>query len=159
HVARYEKGERNYQGRWLPAAEEQALRSDLKRGWRVESEHYVVTTNHSLEGGVALVRRVGNIPPRWRPGVVACAPTRRRLEGRAPRKDTKQHQVVYFRDRDEYNRALRSSQPKIDMTLGIYFDQPRTAYFFAGDEQEAGTLFHEATHQLFHESRAVADQV
>ncbi len=45
------------------------------------------------------------------------------------------------------------------MTLGIYFDSTRTAYFFAGEEQEPGTLFHEATHQLFHEMRPAARDV
>ncbi len=45
------------------------------------------------------------------------------------------------------------------MTLGIYFDTTRKAYFFAGDEQDPGTLYHEGAHQLFQETRNVAPQV
>lgn len=35
----------------------------------------------------------------------------------------------------------------------------QTAYFFAGDDQEPGTVYHEATHQLFQESGPVVANV
>ena len=38
HVDRYERGERNYQGRWLAAEAEVALRHNLKPGFRSQSE-------------------------------------------------------------------------------------------------------------------------
>ena len=38
------------------------------------------------------------------------------------------------------------------MTLGIYFDHRRSSHFFAGPEQDSGTIYHEAVHQLFQES-------
>lgn len=163
HVERYEKGQRYYQGRWMPAAEEAALRSDIKRGWRVESEHYLVTSNHSLEAGVALAGRLEMLYAVWRQvfaGFTASdAQLARVFEGRAMRRESKPHEVVYYRTREEYDRALRVHQPQIDITLGIYFDHARTAYFFAGGDQEPGTLYHEASHQLFHESQAVAPHV
>ena len=161
HVERYERGERYYQGRWMPAAEEAQLRADLERGWRVESTHYVVTTNHSLEEGVRLSRQLERLHDIWRQVFISftddAARLRRRFAGRAPR--GKQHNVVYFRDRDQYNLALRPAQPKIDITLGIYLDRTRTAYFFAGEDQDPGTIYHEATHQLFQESRPVVHDV
>ncbi len=163
HVERYERGERNYLGRWMTEKEEAAMRSDINPGWRVETDHYVVTTNHSLEEGVALARRLEMLHGIWRQVFVDYlfteAELARRFEGRVQRRDTKQHNVVYYRTRDEYNAALRSRQPRIDITLGIYFDTDRTAYFFAGESQQVGTLYHEATHQLFHESRQVAADV
>jgi hypothetical protein len=64
--------------------------------------------------------------------------------------------VWCFRNRDEYNAALRREQPRIDITLGIYFDTHRRAYFFAGEAQHDATIFHEAVHQLFQESRPKA---
>jgi hypothetical protein len=159
HVDRYEQGQRSYRGRWMSAAEEQSLRGDLKRGWRIESDHYVVTTNHSLEAGAALSRRLELLYAVWQQAfagyLAGDVELARRFEGRAARRDAVQHNVVYYRNRDEYNAALRSSQPKIDMSLGIYFSTARTAYFFAGDDQEPGTLYHEATHQLFQETRPV----
>jgi len=45
------------------------------------------------------------------------------------------------------------------MSVGMYLDGKRTAYFFAGKDYEDRTLYHEATHQLFHQSRPVAPDV
>jgi hypothetical protein len=163
HVARYERGERFYQGRWMPAADEAKLRADLARGWRVESDHYVVTTNHSLEAGVRLSRQLEQLHAIWQQvfiGYLADAgELKRRFAGRATRPAAKQHQVVYFRTRDEYNDELRAAQPRIDITLGIYLDTTRVAYFFAAEDAGPGTLYHEATHQLFQESRRVVPDV
>lgn len=163
YVKRYEKGERFALGRWMSVEDETKLRSDLKRGWRVETDHYVVTTNHGLEEGVALAKRLETLHAMWRqvfmPYVASETELLKQLEGKAAMPLPRQHEVVLFRTRDEYNEALRSAQPQIEMTLGIYFDTTRTAYFFAGDEQDPGTLYHEAAHQLFQEMRSVAPHV
>jgi hypothetical protein len=141
----------------MTAADEAALRIDVKRGWRVESEHYAVTTNHSLEEGVALSRRLEMLYAVWQQAFAGYqaseAEISRRLDGRGGRREPTQHDVVYFRNRQEYNDALRSSQSQIEISIGIYFPRVRTAYFFAGDEQQHDTLYHEATHQLFQETR------
>jgi hypothetical protein len=55
-------------------------------------------------------------------------------------------------------------QPRIAETVGIYFDAEEEAHFFAGGESDAeiknaGTLHHEAVHQLFQESRPSARSV
>lgn len=163
HVERYESGERNALGRWMTADEEVALRSDMQRGWRVETDHYVVTTNHSLEEGVQLARRLELLHALWRQVFATYLATEqeltKQLGGKAPRALPRQHDVYYFRTREEYVSALKSTQPQIEITLGIYFDTTRKAYFFAGDDQDPGTLFHEAAHQLFQETRNVAPQV
>lgn len=162
HVERYEKGQRNYQGRWLSAEDEARLRSDLKRGWKVESTHYTVTTNHSLEEGVRMSQKLELLHAIWQQVFIGYTTDdtelKRRFDGRPPKQE-KPHQVICYRTRQEYNDALRSVQPKIDITLGIYLDKTRTAYFFAGDEQDPGTLYHEATHQLFQETRQVVPNV
>ena len=46
--------------------------------------------------------------------------------------------------------------PNIDISIGVYMDDMRTAYFYADKESDDRTLYHEATHQLFHESRPVS---
>ncbi|MEX0977223.1 MAG: hypothetical protein WDZ48_00130, partial [Pirellulales bacterium] len=162
-VERYEKGDRFALGRWMKAEEEAALRRDMSKGWRVETEHYLVTTNHSLEEGVALARRLEALFGIWRqvfaPYLVGEAELARRFEGRGKAGIARQHNVYYYRTRGQYNDALRAAQPKIEITLGIYFDSSRIAYFFAGEDQDPGTIYHEATHQLFHETRDVAPQV
>jgi hypothetical protein len=164
HAARYEKGERFYRNRWMSAAEEAALRSNMARGWRIETAHYVVTTNHSLEEGVLLARRLEKLYDIWQntfPSYLAShAQLERRLvAGQLRPESRRRHNVVYYRTRQEYNDALRDSQPRIEITLGIYFDKDRIAYFFAGQDQDPGTLYHEATHQLFQETRPVAKAV
>ena len=164
HAARYEAGERYYRGRWMSASEESRLRSDLRRGWKVETEHYLVTTNHSLEEGVRLASQLErlygfwqNVFQRYSAGPDDLA--RRLAGGAAKRMPTKKHNVMQYRSRSEYNDALRKAQPKIEITLGIYFDTTQTAHFFAGKEQETGTIYHEATHQLFQETRPTVRHV
>jgi hypothetical protein len=162
HVERYERGQRFYRGRWMSEADEQALRKDMARGWRIESDHYVVITNHSLEAGVELTKKLDRLHAVWQQAfagyLVGKAELVRRFEGKGKRRDATQHAVVYYRDRAEYNAALRPSQPQIEISLGIYFARARTGYFFAGEDQERGTINHEATHQLFQETRpAVAE--
>lgn len=168
-VKRYERGMRHWRGNWTTKEEDERLHSQIKTGWRIASEHYVVTTNHSLEEGVALSRRLEKLHEVWRHVFVDYYLQEsemarwfdRAMTTAADQKPpaplpSKQHNVVYFRNRDEYNATLRASQPQIEMTVGIYFAQPHTAYFFAGNEQYDGTLIHEGTHQLFQEARQAA---
>ena len=49
--------------------------------------------------------------------------------------------------------------PNIKVTTGFYLDNPGCAYFFAGKDSDDRNMYHEATHQLFHESRLVAPNV
>ncbi|HEX3998745.1 MAG TPA: hypothetical protein VHX65_09370 [Pirellulales bacterium] len=157
-LPRYERGERRYLGGWIDAATDARKHADIKTGWRIETEHYVVTTNSSLEAGVALAGQLERLNEIWRQIFVTYylpeAELRKRFEATAPvRPATHQLHVVYFADRDQYNATLRPMQPRIGMTLGIYMFDSHTAYFFAGDGQNEQTLFHEATHQLFQEIR------
>ncbi len=163
HVERYDRGQRYYLGRWMDADAEAKLRSDVKRGWKIESSHYVVTTNHSLAEGLRLSRQLENLHAIWQQVFAQYytdqAELERRFAGGEPRTNEKRHEVTYFRTRDEYSNQLRRIQPQIEITLGLYLDRQRTAYFFAGDEQDPGTIYHEATHQLFQETRRVVANV
>lgn len=157
HVARYEKGQRFYQSRWMSRDDEVRRRADAQHGWRLESEHYVVTTAHSLEEGVRLSGELERLHRFWETVFVGYLATpaelTRRFAGAATKPlDARRHNVVQYGSREEYNTALRA-QAKIEITVGIYFDTSRTAYFFVDPEQGQAALFHEATHQLFAESR------
>ncbi len=158
-LPRYEKGERPFRDVWRPAAEDAKAHAAAKASWRIESEHYIVSTNHSLEAGVTLSRQLERLNEIWRQVFVAYymneTELAKRYQGIAlPKHDVKQHLVTYFRNRDNYIAALKTSQPLIDKTLGYYRPENQTVYFFAGDDQDVSTLYHEATHQLFLESRA-----
>ncbi len=117
-VARYEKGERYYRGRWMSAEQEAKLRTDIDRGWRVETEHYRIVTNDSLEAGVALAKKLELLHCVWSQVFAGFAIDQpelvRRFQGKPAReRGVRQHDVVYFRTRGEYNDALRRQQPKI----------------------------------------------
>jgi hypothetical protein len=173
HIKQYEAGRRYSRGKWTSAADDERLHASIRTGWRINSEHYVVTTNHSLEEGVRLARRLEQLYDVWRHVFVDYHASRAEMDGWFDRPATvsaaakpgaaprlrRQHQVSYFGNRDEYNNELRPLQAQIEITLGIYFAQPRTAYFFAGDEQYAGTLLHEGTHQLFQETRQTGREI
>jgi len=164
HLAKVDAGQRYFQGRWLSPEEEAERRQEIDKGWQVGTEHYSVTTNLNQQAAVALATRLEKFQAAWRQLFVGYLATDKELSamfasGRPLRQTSQRHQVIYFATRDQYNEALRPLQPRINITLGIYFDTLRQCYFFAGEEQDAGTLFHEAAHQLFQESRPVATNV
>lgn len=160
HVTRYEQGMRNFNGRWVTAEEEARLRRDIRSGWDIETEHYKIRTNHSLEAGVQLGVKLEELNRVWRQLFVRYYLTEQQVSdlfaGRARnRGDMPQHSIVYFRDRDDYVRALQPAIPNIEITVGVYVENISRAYFFAGKDYDERTLLHEATHQLFHETRRV----
>lgn len=159
-LKRYEAGERFYNGRWISVTDDHRLHEDIRRGWQVETDHYRVTTNHSLEAGVALGQQLERLYRAWQQVFAGFytseAQLAQLLEGRGTQRGgTVRHQVIYFRSRDEYNNALRHTiVADIGMTTGLYLNDTRQAYFFASDgPHDLSTLYHEATHQLFSESR------
>lgn len=162
HLPRYEAGERLVDGRWMPAADEAHIRSDLAQGWQVETEHYLLLTNHSQAAGAQLAARLEQFYRVWQQLFAQYYASTDQLtmlfDGRAPaRGDEHRFRVVYFRNRAEYEQALSAYLPPGVRTAGIYVGDRRTAFFFAdGEEDDTGTLYHEAAHQLFSESRPVA---
>jgi hypothetical protein len=88
------------------------------------------------------------------------------FDGRARKRQMPfpQLRVVYFRDRDDYVRGLPILFPNlkkevVGMSEGVYIADAQRAFFFAGKEQDDRTMYHEATHQLFHQTRPVANDV
>jgi hypothetical protein len=167
-VPRYVAGERLVSGRWLSAETESLRRTDIKNGWQVRTDHFLVTTNHGLEAGAELAARLERLHQVWRQLFAGFYLTEREVQQlfageRKPRAQARPFRVFYHRDRDEYAEALRRRQPRIAETLGIYFDANREAHFFANDVVAGGppvaTLYHEAVHQLFQESKPAARNV
>ncbi|HQU43248.1 MAG TPA: DUF1570 domain-containing protein [Pirellulales bacterium] len=160
-VARYESGERFFKGRWITADEDERLHAEIGRGWDVVTEHYQVRTDHSLEEGVRLASRLEEFYGVWRQLFVRYVVPDEQLarlfrEGAPANRVHRRHQVTYFRNREEYMRALGKEHPAIGITTGYYAGPQRTAYFFVGDEEDDSTVYHEATHQLFSELKQVS---
>jgi hypothetical protein len=138
--------------------------ADIKNGWQVRTDHFLVTTNDSLAAGADLAARLEALYQIWRQLFAGFYYNEREVRGlfagdRTARTQPRPFRVFYYRDRDEYIDALRRRQPRIAETLGIYFDTFREAHFFAGDDRAKSTLFHEAVHQLFQESKPSAKQI
>ena len=161
NVRRYEQGQRYAGGRWVSAEEDARLHREIQSGWVVETEHYQVRTNYGLEAGVQLGKKLERLYRVWKQLFIRYYATEEqvtalfggRSRGRAislPR-----HKVAYFRDRDDYVRHLRALIPNVEISIGIYVDTARQVCFFAGDEYDERTMYHEATHQLFNETRPV----
>lgn len=70
-IPRYEAGQRWYRGNWMSAEQDAKLHVNIKNGWRVETEHFTVTTNHSLEEGVKLARQLEDLLEVWQRVFVA----------------------------------------------------------------------------------------
>jgi hypothetical protein len=164
YLHRYEEGQRYCDGRWISAEEDAQRHHDIGSGWDVETEHYTIRTDHSIEAAVALGVKLERLYRLWSQLFVryyaSQADVAAMFDGRAkPAAAQRRHDVVYFRDRDEYVRSLEADMPNIGITVGVYRDRLRRAYFFPGKQGDDRTLNHEATHQLFYESRPVAPVV
>jgi len=156
HIARYEAGERFYNNRWLKAEDEERLRA--RKGLDIATEHYSVHTTHSLEEGVRLATRLERLYDAWQQMFAGFSATEaqlaRRFAGQAATSSVPvRHKVVYFRDREEYVTALVRDEPNIGISSGFYVAAKREAYFYATGEEDDSNLYHEATHQLFNETR------
>jgi hypothetical protein len=163
-VAQYAAGNRRAGGRWISTESDAARHSEMKNGWQVRTDHFLVTTNHSLEAAADFAARLERLHQVWRQLFAGFYLTDKEVRGlfagdRLPRKLLRPFRVYYHKDRDQYIAALRRRQPRISETLGIYFDADREAHFFAGEDQDAGTLYHEAVHQLFQESKPSAKRI
>jgi len=161
HVERYEQGQRYFNRRWITSAQEAEIRRDFRHAWEVRTEHYLVKTNHSLERGVEIARKLEDFHDFFTQAFAAFFSSPEQLQklfqgsSRAGRPMVKAdpYEVHYYRTQAEYNRRLISKIPLIEVTNGLYYTTDRIAYFFFNETVEGdATLYHEATHQLLYES-------
>jgi hypothetical protein len=126
--------------------------------WRLETPHFELVTNHSAKEALEAGRQLEDLHALWRQIFFRYWSTEAGLAarfagGREPlARPRPKMQVVLFKSREEYVARLAPNQPQIGVTLGIYLDRERTAFFYAGDTSVYPTWQHEATHQLFQES-------
>ena len=168
-VERWNAGERPLGKRWISEADDARRHATIANGWQIRTDHFRVVTNHSRQEAARLATRLEELYQIWQQqfGGFYLSPEEllKRFDGKESNSSRgKPFQVVYYKTRDEYNAALLRHQPRIEMTLGIYFDATRTTHFFAGgydkdDGQDAGTIYHEAVHQFFQESTRSARSV
>ncbi|WP_145280492.1 hypothetical protein [Pirellulimonas nuda] len=167
-LPRYEAGERPLGSKWISKEDDAARHATIERGWQVQSDHWLVTTNDSLEAAAGLSQELEALLDVWRALFADFNTDRREAAAlfagdRGPRAWRRPMKLVYHRDKQGYVAALRSRQPRIDETIGIYFDNLRESHFAnldqRGGELARATLYHEATHQLFQECQPTAKEI
>jgi hypothetical protein len=127
------------------------------RWWNVESAHFQIATDLSSEAGLELARRLETFYAVWRQVFFdywnnAVSLREQFASNHAPPpRSLRKHQVVLFRDRQEYLARLASAESQIAITRGYYHKASQTSYFHAGDDL-LPVWYHEAAHQLFQET-------
>ncbi len=160
YVDRYNQGERYYGG-WMPAEKENEHRRDFKNAWEIPTEHFLVKTNHSLERGVEIAKKLEEYHDffvKTFPGYFHTPDQLQKLFNSAStsmsRRRGKPFIVHYYRTREEYNQTLVKDIPQIAFTTGLYHNGHRVAYFYHDPkENDESPLYHEATHQILCETR------
>jgi len=165
-VSRYEAGERFFNGQWMSAEKEAALRADFQNGWEIGTEHFLIRTNVGLEQGVELSRQLEEFQRFFMREYVAFFNSRQQIEklldvGARPQwKEQARYQVSFYRTKEEFVAALKPRMPGIENANGLYIPRDRMSYFYSTDNLDAGdaeerleTMYHEVTHQILGESR------
>ncbi len=168
HVERYELGERLWRSKWVSIAKEAELRRDFSNAWEVQTEHFFVKTNTSLEEGVEVSRKLELFHDWLTTNFAAFFETPKSLRERfedaqAMRRGGKPPdpmEVHYYATRSEYERTVRAQNQQVGSTVsnGLYLENTRTSYFFRDpDDTSLDVVYHEATHQIF-DLATVADR-
>jgi len=156
-AGRLETGERLVGGRWVPA-EEVPLPRPTDDPWVWRSDHWRITTTADLAAAARLAEALEQTRLVWWQAFGGFGwsddELRRRFAGTPspPRRAGSGMQATLFARRGVYVRTLEKIEPQAARTLGLYWTPTHTAYFFE-ENREPTTVWHEATHQLFAESR------
>ena len=160
-VERYEKGERYFNGEWISEEEDVYKHSAIENGWKIESEHYDLTTNHSIEEGVQMIRQNEHFYRAWKLLFFRYMATDAQLatlfNGKAVPMPQDRHKIVLYKDREDFHQAeRRRGMPNPERFGGMYrYDNNvGCGHFYAGGR--LSTMYHESTHQLFHETKKIA---
>lgn len=164
-LAHYERGEQSWKGQWLPAEQVAQFRKSWPNAWQVDTQHYMVRTNVSLERGVSFAEDLeklhaiffrlfaGFFTPREQAALLFEGNRRAGFSRQRESGPHRRFRVNFYRTAEEYMHATRPHVKfGLEATTGIYVPATRTAYFYVHEEMDQATVIHEATHQLFFES-------
>ena len=116
YLARYQQGQRFVGGHWITPEEDARRHRNIRGGWEIQTEHYTIRTDHSMEAGVGLGVKLENLYRVWQQIFIRYYANQAYVTGlfsghatgqAAHGPESHHFNVVYFRDRDEYKRSLR----------------------------------------------------
>ena len=159
YLRRYEEGQRFLNGKWVSEAEDAEFRSTIERGWTVETGHFQIVTDASLEEGVRVGEELEELYRVWKQLFLNYYATEAQIsalfgKGNARFANIPKHRVCLFRSHEEYQTYLSSRQMYVPGSVGVYVHRSTgegVSCFVAGEEERT-TMYHEVTHQLFEES-------
>jgi len=126
--------------------------------WRVDSEHFQVTTNVSAKAGLQAAEFLERVHGAWQQLFYEYWTVPGRLTARfdkdaGPLGPQRDYQVVLFSDQDEYVRQLGKFAPqKVAISSAIYSERWKMSFLYVNDDDSRAPWVHEATHQFFQES-------
>jgi hypothetical protein len=155
-LARYERGQRRQGERWVDQGA-MSIPQSLADAAVWQSDHWQIRYLADEALAAQQAARLEEIHAVWWQAFGAFAMEPRELQ----RRFAGQHRIpprgpmkaILFADKQQYVATLGKLEPQIARTLGIYWTPMQTAYFYDADDFAASTIFHEATHQLFSETR------
>jgi hypothetical protein len=123
--------------------------------WRVKTDHFLIISDHSPAAALQAAQVLEEMHCVWRQMFAQLWLTpeslRRAMDGAQLPRRRRQHKVVLFANRDEYNRRLKQAEPQVGLSTGMYRDVASTSYFYVDQPLRTDTWRHELTHQLFQE--------
>jgi hypothetical protein len=169
-TAEYESGKRMIpQIGWGNVETDNKFHADIRNGWQIATEHYDLLTNHSLEEGVRMSRRLEHLYRAWKMLFFNTLLNEEKLAKlfteSPPTTTLPRHRICVFRNKQDYVYFLKDLEQGFEAQLresnGFYHPQRFISYFFPVsadmDTFDADTvrktLYHEGTHQLFQEAR------
>lgn len=169
--ARRALGYMRVDGAWRRAAPEPRSTKQRRPNetWQARGEHFTLTSSLDPDTAQQVLDRLELLFQAWRQlfadFFMDQTEARALLAGeRNPRAWRRPMNVVVHAARADYVAELRSRQPRIAETIGIYFDTARESHFFQpgpGDDPALllATMHHEGAHQLFQECRPTARSI
>ena len=166
-LERYRAGERYESGKWVTAADDDALPRTLKKPWRHESDHWRIRSSAPPAVAAALAAELETSLLIWQQvfGAYAWEPAEleRRFKGRGRMPVRDPYAAVLVPSREEYVAEVTKFEPAAIRSDAIYWMPTKTAWFAVmpgdGDDAataEARTIRHEGAHQLFAEARTTS---
>ncbi len=159
YVKKYEDGQRFYNGQWISEEQDAALHNTIEKGWVVETGHFTIITDSSIEDAVKVGQEVEKLYRVWKQlflNYYATEPQIRSLFEKESSKFTAapKHRICLFKTDEEYRAYLTQAGMMVSGSVGMYIHRSTgegVSCFVAGEENFR-TMFHEVTHQLFEES-------
>ena len=158
--ARWDKGLREYQGKWVPREEEERIRKRNEyNAASASTEHFEVRTNLGREKAFEFALLLEDFYRQFFRvyiGFYDQVAGAKLLFNQAKLK--KKHQVLLFPSRARYEQFVRAEKGNDELLLesgGFYESGSRMSYFYWTDDLSGvlHTLYHEVTHQLFAETK------